>query len=615
MKRGVIFNTWEKWGLVLRAKAHQRWRLPIPAADASATRAELPLGTLAAGAPAIPASVVDLYLERKFDIFGCGWRSFAQTRGPQVGLIEWHADLRTDTYWPLAGPAKVSVGDGSDIKFPWELARLHHLPQLAWYYQEKRAVDPDRAAKIPAEILAIVHDFVAQNPVAQGVNWFNAMEASIRACNVLVAFGILRRAGWEAPADLAGQLGAFASSHGRFILRRLEWYREGRANHYLANLCGLVFCALALPASRETDRWLRFAAGEFLRENERQFLADGSNFEGSLFYHRLSLELQVYPWALMLGEEGKRRLPRALYDRLASTPLRERFRANFRFLRALTREDGRGVQIGDNDSGRVFKLSPRFVRRDGVFTEDDNVTVDTLSLRYGPDSAESALLEALGDTRLRAPVSEPETATEDAGTIAVGANPARGAVDHFFPLPGFDPSALSLEKYPQFGSFVWRHEGLHVAIRCGKASRDGHGGHAHFDQLHAEIWWRGKCLSEDPGSLVYTANPARRNFMRGPAAHFIPRAPSQEYSADQTEDLFRYRGLPEGTVTQIGTTEFQGSYGIGGARLYRRLEFRRDGLLIRDWAEGAEDFESRAPDCSLVSAGYGKAVDRREARE
>src|SRR4029077_4232742 len=87
----------------------------------------------------------------------------------------------------------------------------------------------------------------------------------------------------------------------RFIIGNLEWDPEFRGNHYLADLVGLLFVAAYLPSTPETDAWLAFAATELIAEAQRQIHPDGSGFEASTCYHRLSVEMMVYAVAILDG--------------------------------------------------------------------------------------------------------------------------------------------------------------------------------------------------------------------------------------------------------------------------------------------------------------------------
>src|SRR5262249_38136407 len=143
------------------------------------------------------------------------------------------------------------------------------------------------------------------------------------------------------------------------------------ANHYLADVAGLAFIAAALPRTPETEGWLAFAGREVLGELLHQFLPDGGSFEASTGYHRLSGEMVAFAVALLTGLPAERvealrraALPRTRPARPGSRHAPpeprhlERLATIGDFALALTKPSGRIVQLGDNDSGRFFKLHP-----------------------------------------------------------------------------------------------------------------------------------------------------------------------------------------------------------------------------------------------------------------
>lgn len=306
--------------------------------------------------------------------------------------IDWQRDIKSGYRWSArawAGMIRYGVVRGADVKVPWELARLQHLGQLAVAHAIARA-DAD-ALHCAREFRNEILDFVATNPPRYGVNWTSAMDVAIRAANMVFAHDLFRRHGAEFDAEFECVLQRSVADHARFVLQFLEWNDELRGNHYLANLAGLLFAAAYLPSTPETDGWLAFALRALLGETVLQFNAEGSNFEGSTAYHRLSGEMVVYAAALMAripdervarigrGEFTPARITgpdthtpptvRTLRDgRVTVLPgwmpaLLERIA---RFSAASVKPDGGIVLFGDNDSGRFIKLHPRFVRRTGV---------------------------------------------------------------------------------------------------------------------------------------------------------------------------------------------------------------------------------------------------------
>gem|GEM_PF-218591 len=251
------------------------------------------------------------------------WRLLAD---PGYRPIDWHLDFRSGFRWSEATwwrEVPFAHGPGIDVKVPWELARMQHLPQLACAYALAAAGEPGflPSERYAAEFRSQVLDFIATNPPRFGVNWRLAMDVAIRAASWLAAWDLFRIHGAEFDTAFERELLRSVYDHGRYVVRYLEWNREVRGNHYLANVAGLLFIAAYLPRSRETDAWLAFALRELVAETELQFTADGGSFESSTAYHRLSAEMVAYATALALGlPPGKQAALREYDARALRTP-------------------------------------------------------------------------------------------------------------------------------------------------------------------------------------------------------------------------------------------------------------------------------------------------------
>jgi len=220
--------------------------------------------------------------------------------------IDWHLDFKSgyrwsEDTWYLDIPYGQQVG--VDVKVPWELARMQHLPQLAWAYA---LAEKGETGFYPHQIYARefrnqVLDFIATNPPRFGVNWCCTMDVGIRVANWLVTYDLFRASGAEFDAQFEAEFRRSVYQHGLHIINNLEWSPELRSNHYLANIVGLLFVAAYLPRTPVTDNWLAFAIQELIAEVECQFYPDGANFEASTSYHRLSAEMVTYATALVLG--------------------------------------------------------------------------------------------------------------------------------------------------------------------------------------------------------------------------------------------------------------------------------------------------------------------------
>ena len=313
--------------------------------------------------------------------------------------IDWQRDVKSgfrfdDGSWHLDQP--IGTMKGSDIKLPWEIGRLQHLPQMAVAAQACLHNDPERASRLKAEYQAQILDFLAANPVCVGAQWTCTMDVGIRAANLVLARELFHSvAAKEEDSAFDCELAGALLRHGRFIVRHLEWSETLTSNHYLADICGLVFVAAALESTPETDGWLAFACDQAVTEFSKQFLTDGANFEASTSYHRLSLEMGILTFAVICGlplerlkQLAKSRthyMPKEpvlspqwaprLDNALASGLARELIPGGLweRLMRAgivsatVTKPDGNLCQIGDNDSGRFLRVT---VSGDWLLPED-----------------------------------------------------------------------------------------------------------------------------------------------------------------------------------------------------------------------------------------------------
>jgi hypothetical protein len=243
------------------------------------------------------------------------WRLIDEGYDP----IDWHLDFKSgyrwhETIWYRDVP--VPPAAGADVKVPWELARMQHLPILALAYGNasggRKGVSGGRKGVKERSIYAKefrnqVLDFIATNPPRFGVNWYYAMEVGIRAANWMVAYDLFQAYGAEFDPDFEMVFRRSIYEHGRHIVGNLEWHPELRTNHYLANVVGLLFIAAYLPRTKETDAWLAFSVQELVEEVKHQFFPEGANFEASTCYHRLSAEMVTHATALVLGLSGEKR--------------------------------------------------------------------------------------------------------------------------------------------------------------------------------------------------------------------------------------------------------------------------------------------------------------------
>jgi len=644
-------------------------------------------------------AIAALHLEHRFDLLGSGWvrvRHGMECRGveghrypsgPSVeadaagawlagrvssaNLVEarrvwamvdagyapldWQLDFKSGYRWDGAARFdRIAFGThpGADVKVPWELGRLQHLPRLAWAYALARAgtpsaLDADRYAR---EFRNQVLDFIAQNPPRYGVSWASPMDVAIRAANLVVAHDLFRA--WGAAFDDAftAELARSVRAHARHVAAHLEWHPRLRGNHYLSNVAGLLFAAAFLPAGGEADAWLAFGVQELLGEAAFQFEDDGTNFEASTAYHRLSAEMVLLSTAVVLGlpdervvalraydrrhvrrGPGLRRAPLAMFrtgDEGRETPFPPDHAARLRRMAGFTarvlKPGNRAHLVGDDDSGRFLKLWPacetmtagearaRWATLDPVLADDlpDDATwpaerhldhrgllATAAALGVGVDAPSSdAADEAAADGALARALAGGAVLGRDAGEDATAAVRVRAASS----LPGPGADARRYVFAVQGGGaraglalFAYPRFGLYI-YRSGRVYlavrcggvRHGTGGHAHADALALELAVDGVDWIADPGSYLYTALPEARDRYRSVAAHFAPRVGASE-PVRLGPGPFATTDRSAARCLRFDEDGFAGTHVGYGVPVYRQVEITDDEVRVTDWAEGA----------------------------
>jgi hypothetical protein len=350
--------------------------------------------------------------------------------------------------------------------------------------------------RFAVEIASELDDFVEANPVGIGINWTCTMDVGLRAVSWVIALDLVRASALD--DAFWSRAAAALFDHGLFIKDNLENSYEVTSNHFLSNVVGLHFLAAMFDDLDEGRGWHAFARESLETEIDVQVLPDGADFESSVPYHRLVAEL-------FLGS-----------SRLADVrgePLSEHYRSRVHdmvaYLADVTRPDGLMPQSGDADDGRLHVLGGL-----GTATPQDARHL------LGPAS--------LIFTR-------PEWMT-------IGA--ADAAWEAAWWGPGYSPAAETAypavaKIYPDAGHVVVRDGARYLLVTNSIVGTKGFGNHKHNDQLGFEYHSGGGPLIVDPGSYVYTSDPAARNLFRSTKSHNTLMIDGAEQNRMNPEWLFR----------------------------------------------------------------------------
>jgi hypothetical protein len=579
---------------------------------------------------------------------------------PGYEAIDWQRDMTSGFRWQeRTWSGDIPYGDiaGADIKGPWELARMQHLPVLAYAYALTSS-NPSDAQKYSREFRNEILDFIAQNPPGFGVNWICTMDVGIRAANWVISYELIRSAGACFDIEFETLFARSLWEHGQHIVNNLEWNDYLRANHYLADIASLAFVSAWLPTENEINAWLALSLQELRRCMDEQFSTEGSNFEASTAYHRLSAEMTIYSSALFLGLPAEKRAALKYYNDashrmrpplsssvlLSTTPenwARQLFSVEYinRLARIadlskiVTAPDGHIVQIGDNDSGRFFKLMPILMPQPDLNREFPQCSENHLNhthLRYALDGLfainstdstvpkmwETVVVRTLSDginLQRTGPHTASHSANSDWSLTDRHWRNAKFREEYVItPPPGMHlTEGLQVQALTDFGIFVWRSKRVFLTIRCGEIGQNGNGGHAHNDALSLTLWIDGQSWIVDPGSFCYTADATIRNQYRSVTAHWAPQFLNGMEPAGIDQGLFSITGDPRSRWYYFSERRFWGEYHCLHHSVTRLVEMREDTIIIRDIAAlpmrrlNLPDGINPLPRSPAFSRGYG----------
>ncbi|MCX6121342.1 MAG: heparinase II/III family protein [Ignavibacteriales bacterium] len=583
--------------------------------------------------------------------------------------IDWQKDYKSGYRWNNKRWYKdVRYGNimGADVKVPWELARLQHLPQMAIFAMAL----PERRDQLLREFKNQILDFVATNPPRMGVNWVSTMDVSIRAANMLISFEMFSQLAPAGMIDLEFNK-IFVNSiyeHGLFIASNLEWSRHITSNHYLSNIVGLLFIAAFLDRSPLVDCWLGFSIQEIISEYKKQFYTDGGNYESSTSYHRLSGEMIVYATALILGLSAEKKRALQEYDshlwnsipKLNDSQCQSYFTEReellpewychklFRtlnFTLDITKPNGNIPQIGDNDSGRFFRLSPNgsLLKEHEAKKKYKNLSAVSLTDKSYWDendlnhatfiSAGSALYrtEIFQSAESKYPLEYSIVSSlakhnffKDIDQEPKQHSRIYNANDSFISsatMPCVSQeiikptrksktsliSQLRLICYKDSGIYIYKADRLYLCIYLVPKGQEGFAGHNHNDIGSFELSIDDEDINIDPGTYIYTPLPIKRNLFRSIRYHSVPVVEGREQYIFDNDNVFLMRGNVSVQILRSDETEFSFIISYASIHIVRSFIFKDDCLKITDRCN--KPFCSQMNKFQLYSNGYGKRIN------
>jgi hypothetical protein len=451
----------------------------------------------------------------------------------------WDVDPVSGSRWPADSVFAPPRNEFGDVRFPWELDRLHHL---VWYGQAWRyTADPVWLAVAIDQLEQVL----GEAPFEHGIHWRDGLQLAIR----LYSLAALADLCHDAPDGVHRHVNNAVAAHAYALARQISPHSEITNNHVIGEACALALAGLYLDQSEHVRRGLHRLRVEL----RRQLYADGVPYEGTIPYIRFDLDFLTL---LVLALRGTKRA--------APSWLLEAIEKIADSLAALADMKGRIPPIGDGDDARVLRLD-----------EEPYLTVNE-SLHVAGS--------LIGKAMAPAPSS---------GTFALWvAGPA---------IPPAERGRETV--YLRASGLVHLRRGaLDVWLDCGPTGCGlmGPGGHGHNDMTAIVVHLDGTALLHDPGWYSYYGDRELRNQMRGTGAHNTLKVDGAEQA--RLGGIFEILDDCQPTPVRIrelgGDATYVSCGHTGYDRLDKEISYRRIVLLEGNgpWRLQVTDrIRSRAP--------------------
>ncbi|NEU09994.1 hypothetical protein GZH53_16840 [Flavihumibacter sp. R14] len=322
-----------------------------------------------------------LYTENLEDVLGDpAIRIFGITLKP-TEIRDWSVDVSSgkkfpDDYSPSINMRNSQYGSAKHV---WELNRMLFLPKLALQYQKYRQQETLDL------IVALLSSWIDQNLYLKGINWYSNIEVNIRLINWVLTWDILnidelKYGNEDLNNFVEKKWGPSIYAHCKFSFDNPSLHSSAN-NHLISEYAGLFIanCKWTFP---ESVKWLKYSKNGLEKQIVLQHSENGINREETAKYIQFITDFFLI--CIVFGE--KVNIP-------FSSVFNNRFYKILGYIDDLLNVDGKVLNYGDEDDGRVFNLdshsevntfyslltSGAIYFRDSFFRKA-NVTVDLKNL-------------------------------------------------------------------------------------------------------------------------------------------------------------------------------------------------------------------------------------------
>lgn len=396
--------------------------------------------------------------------------------------IDWFLDKESGFIFELEKCSHLNIesfyNKGIDVKYTWEISRFYFGISLAQHY----LISGDN--KYYDIFKFVTYSFIQNNPYLTSINWFSPMESSIRAVNWIISLNLFGKV-FINDTTFHNDISRSLLLHAYFINEFPEVYSNGlTTNHTITNYASLFFLGLTFSNIEYSQIWINKSINGLEHCISEQVYNDGVDFEGSIAYHRLVLE--VLAFTTIVARANDIYFSENFYLKLFKM---------FEFSAAYMDYNGNAPQVGDNDSGR-FIIFSNALNNNHYLSELDHSYLLTLgehifdynfkSQCYKRDKYITNFLPAIK----KVPINN-----------VIGRNTQNSIV------------------FNHGGAYLLKNRNISLLVSCFPLGQKGKGGHNHLDTGSFTLSVMGRQIIVDPGTYTYTRDKRIRDKFRSYTYH------------------------------------------------------------------------------------------------
>lgn len=353
--------------------------------------------------------------------------------------------------------------EAGDIKYTWEKSRFSFIYTII---RSDYHFDEDHSKFVFDEI----NDWMDLNPINMGPNYKCSQEISLRILNWINALYFYKDSALLTEEFFQKVMHSiYWQLH--HVYHNINFSRIAvRNNHAITETLTLYIVSTLFPQFPNSKKWKQKGKAWFEQEVEYQVYKDGTFLQFSMNYHRVLIQLLT--WGIRIADLNNDTFKSVVYERAYKS-------VNFLFQ---CQEDSNGhlPNYGSNDGALFFKLSDNDYR-------DYRPQLNALHVLLTGESLYQS------------------TSFED--ELWYGRNKKA-----LYPKIEKKYGAVSFEDG---GYYLIRDAETLTFIRCGKHKDRP----AHADNLHLDIWYKGKNILLDGGTYKYNTDEADLKYFMGTTSH------------------------------------------------------------------------------------------------